>query len=138
MRKQFLLSFLAAATLLGGAAGAAPSRHDPGAILAKAIAGRTAGKPVDCLQLNQINSSRIIDRTAILYETSGGMLYVNKPASGAAFLRDGMTLVTDTHSPQLCSIDTVRLIDMGSRMPAGSVGLGKFVPYPKPGHSTKG
>jgi len=41
-------------------------------------------------------------------------------------------MVTDTRSSQLCSIDTVRLYDNGSRMEMGWVGLGDFVPYAKP------
>jgi hypothetical protein len=122
----------AAATTLSSPVEAATARHDPQVELAKAIAGRTAGKPVDCLDLNQIRSSRIIDRTAILYEGPGGTLYVNRPTSGASQLRTGLTLVSDTHTSQLCSINTVRLVDMPARMPSGWVGLGKFVPYAKP------
>lgn len=99
--------------------------------LAKALAGHVAGKPVDCLQLRDIRSSRIIDRTAILYETSGGKMYVNRPRSGATSLDSGDIMITDTHSSQLCSIDIVRLYDSGARMQSGFVGLGKFVPYVK-------
>jgi hypothetical protein len=99
--------------------------------LAKALEGRVAGTPVDCIQLRDIQSSQIIDGTAILYDT-GTTLYLNRPASGASWLNDDDVLVTDTHSSQLCSIDIVRLIDRASRMPNGSVGLGKFIPYTKP------
>jgi hypothetical protein len=35
----------------------------------------------------------------------------------------------------LCSIDVVHLIDRTSRFERGFVGLGKFVPYVKPGKS---
>jgi hypothetical protein len=51
--------------------------------LAKALEGRVAGAPVDCIQLRDIQSSRIIDGTAILYDT-GTTLYLNRPASGAS------------------------------------------------------
>jgi len=133
MRTSFLPlvvgTLLATATGFAGSAQAASPAKTPDAQLAKALAGRVAGKPVDCIDLNAIRSSRIIDRTAILYEGSGGILYLNRPASGADQLRSGLTLVTDTHSPQLCSIDTVRLVDLPSHSPAGWVGLGKFIPY---------
>jgi hypothetical protein len=102
--------------------------------LAKALEGRVAGTPVDCIQLRDIQSSRIIDGTAILYDT-GTTLYLNRPASGASWLNDNDVLVTDTHSSQLCSIDIVRLFDNASHMPNGSVGLGKFIPYTKPKNS---
>ena len=55
--------------------------------------------------------------------------------AGASWLNDNDVLVTDTHSSQLCSIDVVRLFDNASRMPNGSVGLGKFIPYTKPKNS---
>lgn len=109
----------------------AATRLAPEARLEKALAGRVAGKPVDCIQLRQIQSSEIFERTAILYK-SGSTWYVNRPASGANFLDRNDVLVTDTHSSNLCSIDIVRLLDSGSHFPSGSLGLGKFVPYAKP------
>ena len=123
--------FAWAAPVLLLAATAASAAPDHEAELAKAVEGRVAGAPVDCLNLRDIQSTRIIDGTAIVYETLNRTLYINRPASGAAFLRWGLALVTDTHTSQLCSIDTVRLLDTGSRSEAGSVGLGKFVPYKK-------
>jgi len=104
----------------------------PEATLAKAIEGRVAGEPVDCLNLRDIRSSRIIDDTAILYETTGGTLYVNRPRSGEKSLDSWDVMVTDTRSPRLCNIDVVRLIDSSTRMQTGFVFLGDFVPYKKP------
>jgi hypothetical protein len=100
--------------------------------LAKAIEGRTAGEPVDCLNLRDIRATRIIDRTAIVYETLGGTLYVNKPTGGARSLDKWDVLVTATHSSRLCDYDIVRLYDTTSRMQTGFVNLGEFVPYRKP------
>jgi hypothetical protein len=42
--------------------------------------------------------------------------------------------VTKTFGSQLCSIDTVNLIDRASRFPHGFVSLGQFVPYTKVKH----
>lgn len=103
--------------------------------IAKALDGRVAGKPTDCLLQSNIRTSRIIDQTAILYEMNDGTIYLNRPTSGAAFLDSANALVTDTHTSQLCSIDIVRLYDTTSRFQRGSIGLGPFVPYPKP-HNT--
>ncbi len=100
--------------------------------LAKIVQGRTAGAPEDCIVLQQINSTEIVDGTAIVYRMNNGTIYVNRPPSGANFLRRDLVLVTDTHSPNLCGVDIVRLVDSSLRMGAGSVGLGKFVPYPRP------
>ncbi|NYT42208.1 hypothetical protein HZY97_15660 [Sphingomonas sp. R-74633] len=126
---------LLGATLLAALAMPATAATQDGkgeAEIAKAIAGRTAGKPTDCIYLRDIRSSKIIDKTAILYEMNNGLIYVNRPKSGASSLDWTDVLVTDTHSSQLCSIDTVKLYDTGLRMPTGWVGLGDFVPYPRP------
>ncbi len=129
MKRSFYL-LLSALMVSGTVAHAKPQTPDER--LAHAIEGRVAGEPRDCLMQRDIRSSRIIDRKAIVYETTNGTLYVNEPDSGASSLRQGYVLVTDTRSSQLCSIDIVRLYDSGARMQAGTVGLGKFVPYTKP------
>lgn len=126
------LPLLAGAILLAVAPAHAADREDRAAAeMSRLLEGRVAGKPVDCINLRDIRSTRIISRTAIVYETIGGKLYVNRPDSGRNFLDKWDVLVTDTHSDRLCSIDIVRLYDNGARMPSGSVGLGEFVPYTK-------
>jgi hypothetical protein len=99
--------------------------------LAKALDGRVAGKPVSCISLNDIRSSEIIDRTAIVSRTGGGRLYVNTPQIGQTSLDDDDILVTKTSGSQLCRLDTVRLFDRGARFETGFVALGDFVPYIK-------
>ncbi|MCQ4165553.1 hypothetical protein [Tahibacter harae] len=108
------------------------TRPAPADRLARLLDGRSPGEPVKCLQLRDIRSSQVIDGIAIVYTTQNGTLYVNQPKAGAAFLHSDTILVTDTHTSQLCDIDTVKLMNPGSRMITGSVGLDLFVPYPKP------
>lgn len=117
---------------LAVAAIATAARPSPDEQLAKAIEGRIAGEPIKCIHLRDIRSTRVIDKTAIVYDTLGPTIYVNRPKAGAAFLRDDAILVIDTHSSELCNIDIVKLMDPGSKMISGSVGLGDFVPYTKP------
>ena len=120
----------AALALTAGASAAHP-RQTPDQQLEKALAGRVAGRPTTCINLSNVNSTTIIDGKAILYRV-GGRLYVNVPRSGASVLRDDDILVTQTIGSQLCSIDTVRLVDRASRFPRGFVALGDFVPYSLP------
>ena len=129
-----LLLLLAGALLLPAGAQAAKDRS-PEAELAGITAGRVAGPPVDCIYQRDIQSSRIISRTAIVYTMNNGTIYVNRPKSGATSLSPTDVMVTDTHSPQLCSIDIVNLVDSGVHMRKGAVGLDKFVPYPRPAKS---
>lgn len=103
----------------------------PDAQLNKILAGRVPGKPTNCISLSDTQSSQVVDHKAIVYR-AGGRLYVNVPRSGAESLDDDDILVTRTIGSQLCSIDTVNLIDRGSRFPRGFVVLGEFMPYDKP------
>ena len=130
MRK--LLS-IAAFSLLAASASAmaSPAREANEAKLARALEGRVAGEPVRCINLRNVRSSRIIDRTAILYD-AGGTIYVNRPRGGGESLDRWDTLVTRLHSSQLCSIDIVNLFESGSNIQTGFVSLGEFVPYRKP------
>jgi hypothetical protein len=127
MRKLLLtLGALVAAT--SPALAAKP--YDGEAELAKAIEGRVAGAPVHCVNLRNVRSSQIIDRTAIVYDT-GSTVYVNRPRAGRESLDRWDTLVTKTFSSDLCDIDVVHLYDTSSHMQTGSVFLGDFIPYKK-------
>lgn len=118
-------SALAAAALMLVAA------RSPEDKLAKALEGRVAGQPVDCINQRDIRSTQIIDRVGILYDV-GRTMYLNRPRSGANFLDWDDILVTRTTTSQLCSLDLVRLVDRGSHTPGPMIGLGKFVPYMRP------
>jgi hypothetical protein len=126
-----LLPALAATAILAGQPAAAQPNTKAEQQLEKTLAGRSAGTPVDCIRQMDIRSSRIFDRTAILYEMNNGTYYLNRPPNGASSLSSGDVMVTDTHSPNLCSVDIVRFQDQSTHMQTGSVGLGKFVPYTK-------
>lgn len=117
--------------LISAALPAQAARPAPEARIAKALEGRIAGKPVNCIPQYRIQSSEIFERTAILYK-AGSTWYLNRPVSGGNFLSRDDVLLTDTHSSDLCSVDIVRLLDSGSHFPSGSLGLGQFVPYTKP------
>ena len=125
MRK---LPIILAGALMAGAASAHGAAPDREAELARAIEGRVAGEPVDCINLRQVRNTRIIDNTAIVYD-AGNTIYVNRPRSGAESLDRWDTQVTRLHTNRLCSIDTVRMVDPQSQMLSGIVFLGEFVPY---------
>ena len=132
MRKT-IAAVLAAATVLSLAVTAdARPRLSPEQKLAKMLDGRVAGEPRDCIYLPSIRGSRIVDKTAIVYD-AGRTLWVNRPRSGASSLDDDDILVTDLRGSgsSLCSIDIVRLHDRTSFFYSGFVGLGEFVPYRK-------
>ena len=130
-------SLLLGAALIGMSAVAPATARDhrdnskAEAQLAKALEGRVAGKPVSCISQQNITSSTVYDGTAIVYRV-GSTLYVNRPRMGQTSLDSDDILVSRTYGSQLCSLDTIRLLDRSSRFETGFVGLGEFVPYVKP------
>lgn len=126
---KILRHLILASLLAAPAAVMAAPRPGPEQQLAEIVSGRIAGRPVPCINLQNVRSTRIVDRTAIVYEAFGGTLYVNRPDSGSEMLHRDSTLVNRTGSSQLCSVDIVRLFEPGMPRPVASVGLGSFVPY---------
>lgn len=99
--------------------------------LAKMLEGKVAGTPVDCITLHTIDSTTVIDKTAVVYK-SGRTYYVQRPRAGADQLDDDDILVTRLTTSELCSIDTVQLHDRVTGFWHGFLTLDKFVPYAKP------
>jgi hypothetical protein len=130
---RILSLILAAGALSAALAAPATGRANVAAEarLARALEGRVAGAPVNCINLRDIRTSEIFDRTAILYRTNGNKLYVNRPTMGGESLDRFDTMVIATQLPQLCNVDVVRLVDPTIGMQTGVVGLGSFVPYTK-------
>jgi hypothetical protein len=120
--------FAAAALAAIPATASAREKLAPEEQLAKLLEGRVAGEPQNCIPLSMARSSQVIDKTAIVYRV-GSTLWVNRPEGGASSLDDDDILLLKTSGSQLCSIDTLQLLDRSSRMYSGFVSLGKFVPY---------
>jgi hypothetical protein len=127
MSGKFLPLLAGAAAVLAVPASAGP-RLSHEAQLQRALEGRVAGEPVDCVSLRTARNSRIINGTAIVFD-AGSTIYVNRPRSGAESLNDWDTQVTHPLSDRLCSIDTVKMVDPVTGHLSGVVFLGDFVPY---------
>ncbi|HEY0627285.1 MAG TPA: hypothetical protein VGD10_11195 [Allosphingosinicella sp.] len=128
------LTLLMGSVLLSVSAQAAPT---PERKLERAIEGRVAGEPVDCISLRNVSSSQVIPGVGIVYD-SGRTVYVNRPRSGAESLSNWDMLVTRTHSNHLCSTDVVELRSRSTpQMMTGLVFLGDFVPYRKVQSATR-
>lgn len=131
MKRSF--SLLLTGTLMI-ASGTAYAAQTPAEQLAKLTQDRTPGAPVNCISERNIDNTRIINKTAIVYKMTDGTIYVNTPTSGTNSLLDGSVMVTNTPTQQLCSIDVVQLHSPGvTWMWTGSVALGEFTPYSKRG-----
>jgi len=127
--------FILRHTLLAVALVAAPALQarehlTPEQQLARILKDRVPGKPEDCIQLINVRSTTIIDKTAIVYDT-GSVIYVNRPAYPES-LDDDDVMVTQTWGSQLCRLDIVQLHERSGMWWRGSVGLESFVPYTRP------
>lgn len=125
MRRLFPLLIGALATV---ALPAQATPRDPEAELARVIGDRVAGEPVNCVDLRSVRSSRVIDRTALVFG-SGNTIYVNRPRSGAETLRQWDVQVVRPFNSRLCRIDTVTMVSPGTNHLSGIVFLGDFIPY---------
>jgi hypothetical protein len=125
--RTILVAILAANAIASAATAASGSTE---AALLELLNGREVGKPVDCLRLRTVRSSRIIDRTAVIFD-AGGTLYLNRPKAGAELLVSNKAILTSSISGEICSGEAVQLFDAASGVQSGSVFLGQFVPYRK-------
>jgi len=128
MRKLAMMT-IGILALAGTAADARKPRQTPEEKLAARLKGFLPEKPVHCVDLQRLGSSEIIDRTAILYRSSGGLYYLNRPRGGQSSLGWDDVLITRTFGSQLCDGDVIRLLDRSSRMERGFVILDEFIPY---------
>jgi len=122
---------LLAIALTGSAVSATPRASDGTKDLDKALAGRTAGAPVDCIDRTFASGPEIIDSKTLLYR-SGRHVYRNDLEANCPSLRDNSIIVIEAHGSQMCRNDLFRPTDPGSAVPGAVCRLGRFTPYDKP------
>lgn len=101
--------------------------------LASALAGRTPGKPVDCIPNYRSTNMQIIDDFTILFH-DGRTVYVQNPRGGCRGIAShNNILVTELRgTSQLCSGQINQLVDLQSGIGGGACVFSEFVPYTKP------
>ena len=108
--------------------GAAP-REDP---LTHALAGRTRGQSVACVEASRLDPPQVIDEKTLLYRESGRRTWRNDLPEACRGLRPMSTLVTAVFGSQLCRDDSFRALDPGSLISTTTCRLGRFTPYDRP------
>lgn len=119
----------AAAPLLLATLAAAPADTPD---VAKALAGRTAGAAVNCVDLSQIQGPQIVDATTILYRQSGRRVWRTGPVGACPALRPIATLIVQVYGGQLCRNNRFQVLDANSTIPSGYCRFTRFTPYDKP------
>ena len=121
----------AALALTGATAVLAKSPEENEAKLARMLAGRTAGEPVNCISALNSNRIEVIEHVGIVYD-AGSTIYVARPSDPSQLGRNDVVVI-DRHSSQLCTTDVIRTVDRYQGFTTGAVFLDKFVPYSREG-----
>jgi hypothetical protein len=101
--------------------------------LDQALAGRTAGQPVQCLpDYRAASNMQVIDDWTILFR-DGRTVYLQTPRGGCPGISSyGNTLVTHLQGDsRLCNGDINRVVDLQTKMGGAGCVFGPFVPYRK-------
>lgn len=143
LRKRFAMILRVAPVIVAGATAllascsTAPPREariDPVAQqkLAKALAGRTAGRAVLCLPAHRTIKMDVIDDWNIVYR-DGSNVYLQNPRGGCPGLANGRyALVSRKYGTNhSCDGDINQLVDLTNGVGGGSCVFGPFVPYTK-------
>lgn len=131
LRTSILTAISAAAVLAGTATVLAQQDSHPEATqkLANALAGRTAGQPVNCI--NERSKMQVVDDWTILFRDRG-IIYVQKPHGGCHGLSNSMSLIRNGYgTTRICSGDINRIVDVRTGFGTGACTYSEFVPYRK-------
>ena len=132
--RRFVIASLALIAR-GGAAPApgsnsAESNSDE-ARIAKALAGFTPGKPVNCIQQFRPTYSTEAIGDSILYRFNKRLIYLNKTSGRCDNGRRLDALVIRNFGPQLCRGQIIETVDLFVGFQTGACALGDFTPYTK-------
>ncbi len=108
------------AILLLAAPGLAGQRHVPEAV--------PAGKPVSCLSLTQIRNTEVRSDDVIDFFTSGGKVYRNTLPNKCPGLGFERRYAHKTSLSQICSVDTITVLEEPGLSHGATCGLGEFQP----------
>jgi hypothetical protein len=96
---------------------------------AQEAAVQPAGKPVNCLHLEQIDETRVRDDQTIDFIMHGGKVYRNRLPNSCPSLGFEERFSYSPGIQELCSADIITVLQQGpGLMPGASCGLGQFVP----------
>jgi hypothetical protein len=110
----------------------APLTEKQAAILTKALDGKVAGKPVDCVTANAATNFTRVSDDILLYRTGGKTVYQNTlPNRCFGLGNDDDILVFKRYGSGYCKGDLIRRVDRFSGIQDSTCQFGAFIPYKK-------
>lgn len=117
--------------LIAGASSLTAQNSSSDQKLAKALAGRVAGQPVNCI--SERSKMQIIDDGTILFRDRG-VVYVQRPIGGCHGLSNSMSLIRDSFgTTRICRGDINQIVDVRTGFGTGACTYSDFIPYRKAG-----
>jgi hypothetical protein len=134
-----ILAITAAAAALAGCTMSrdgpvsADSDADGEVLLAEALAGRTAGGPVNCVRSQDVRNTRSAGGGRVLFDGPGNVVYVNQTSGSCPAIRPWHAIRHRTVGTNICSGELIRVFDPQSGVEYGGCSLGAFVPWRRKG-----
>ncbi|GIX16894.1 MAG: hypothetical protein KatS3mg119_1080 [Rhodothalassiaceae bacterium] len=127
MRKTRITRMAAVLGAVTWAALAGKAAADDGAKKDDPLAGyKETGHTERCLRLVEIDQTKILDRSNILFKLKNGKLYISRLEHPCPGLARDRAISYSLSIPELCDLDIITVIDTGLRQEVGSCGLGTF------------
>ena len=109
-------------------------------VIASGVAAKAPPAPVvvtgpamDCVLLQNIRETKVIDDRTIDFHMRDGKVFRNALPYSCPQLGFERSFSYSTSISQLCSVDTITVLQQGGGIrPGASCGLGKFTPIEKP------
>jgi hypothetical protein len=114
------LLIAASSLLLLAAPGTASQKRD------KVPPATPIGKPVDCLSLTQVRETRVRDDRTIDFYVSGRKVYRNTLDYSCPNLGFEQRFLYSTTISQICSVDTITVLESPGLSRGATCGLGQF------------
>jgi hypothetical protein len=121
-RKSLSGALVALVAVLGMSAEARPLKRAEEARI------KPAGKPIKCITIRAIQSSRVRDDRTIDFYMSGDRVYRDRLPRRCPGLGTEEMFSFTTDMPQLCYVDTITVLHGPSKTRGANCGLGHFQP----------
>lgn len=118
--RAFIL-IISGSLMAGGAASMGERPAEP-------PAARETGRPVSCITIHQIKSTNVHDDRTIDFVMRNGAVYRNRLSHNCPGLGFQDAFTYRSSSSQLCSVDTITVLQPPGLSMGASCGLGKFQP----------
>lgn len=86
------------------------------------------GAPVNCINARQVRTFRVVNDQTIDFEINRNKAFRNSLPFRCSGLSFGQKIRTNNRGPQLCSVDTISVVSLGSMPNGPNCPLGQFQP----------